>query len=308
MGGFRSSGGRDDGTDGRGLKTKSHRPENTRSNAMPFLLPEACSASAASNPDIVSVGCFVGPERERERLESPFRKTTTVSVGAFCARFSQAPFQLVHVIGLPVIRFHDIHGKNGRTWGFSYNPVAMTASGFTRDSSGDHLETRPPVHHMQSVRGSLSGPGLGSGWSLLPHPHRRQQAPRQCGWGSGTGDGSTLRSAGGAPRDHGPGVRRRQPTVRFPFPRCLFRGRDLSSEGWELASMTTAETWGTGRLVLDGWERGVATGVRGIIELTQLQAEMPRCNVISAATRPDTRERLRRGPVEKGRLSHPQDA
>lgn len=163
---------------------------------MPFLLPETCSASAASTPDIVSVGCFVGPARER--LESPFRKTTTVSGGAFCARFSQAPFPLVHVIGLPVIRFHDIHGKNGKTWGFSYNPVAMTASGFTRDSSGHHLGTRPPGHHMQSARGSLSGPGLGSGWSLLPHPHRRQQAPRRCGWGSGTGvwDGGLGRGTG----------------------------------------------------------------------------------------------------------------
>lgn len=68
-----------------------------------------------------------------------------------------------------------------------------------------------------------------------------------------------------------------------------------TAETWGTGRLV--ETWGTGRLVLDGWERRVATGVRGIIELTQLQAEMPRCNVISAATRPDTRERLRRGPV-----------
>lgn len=79
--------------------------------------------------------------------------------------------------------------------------------------------------------------------------------------------------------------------------------------------MPTAETWGTGRLVLDSGDGETcldpegATGVRGIIELTQLQAgkgvcyrasfPLPRCNVISAATRPDTRERLRRGPVER---------
>lgn len=178
---------------------------------------------------------------------------------------------------------HRFERRRGR--GFSYNPVAMTASGFTRESGGDPLETRPPAHHMQSVRGSLSGPRLGSGWSLLPHPHRPHGR-------SGTGDGSTLRSAGA--------------------PRIMVRGSDGGSRSSFCfgggTPTTTAETRGTGRLVLDGWERGAATGVGGSIELAQSRAEMPRCNAISAATRPDTRERLRRGPVEKGRLSHPRGA
>lgn len=164
-----------------------------------------------------SVGCCLCPPgfaQREERMESPFRRRTT-STWKHPGHHSS----LCHWTVCP--------SSGSTTWkkwqglGISLQSVVMTASSFTREiGSSDHLETRPPVHHMQSVRGSLSGPGLGSGWSsLLPHPHRRQQAPRQCGWGFWDGVGSTLRSAGtprhGSGWDHGPGVRRRQPTVRF---------------------------------------------------------------------------------------------
>lgn len=135
-------------------------------------------------------------------------------------------------------------GNEWKDWGSAYNPwLAMTASSFPREIAAAAWK-RPRVHHMPSVRSSLSGPGLGSGRSSsLPHPHSGPPAVRLGVW-----DGATLRSAG-APRDLVRGGRAE--AADRSFPRHLFRGRDSSGEGCELASMVTAETGGAGRPVLD---------------------------------------------------------
>lgn len=181
-------------TDGRGLETKSHWPENTRSSAMPFLLPETCSASAASTPDIASVGCFVGPERER--LESPFRKTTRPGI------FLQS-------------RGDDCIGVHKRE---RRRPLGNPAS-----SSSHAVRQRFPFRSASWL------------WMVLATPP--PQAPRPVGDGGRVNLAISRRA-----EDHGPGVRRRQPTVRsvsgeghqWPQPRPGERDALSSTDGKEV--------------------------------------------------------------------------
>lgn len=137
---------------------------------------------------------------------------------------------------------------------------------------------------MPSVRSSLSGPGLGPGWP--PRYPTPTAAPRQCGWGSATGQPCDQPARRGVMVRGG-----RTEAADGSFPRRLFRGRDPSSEGRALASAITAEPRGTGRPVLDPGDGATSPdsecghGSRRTIGLTQLQAR--KGGVLSCTLCPD---------------------
>lgn len=196
----------------------------------PLLLPKTCvayvygiSTRDCTCQEVAAPAAGTCPERRE--MESPFRKDDDANVEAFI----RAPFQLLS-LACP--------SPGSTTW-----KEGKTGDLLTRETAAATWN-RPLVHRMQSVTSSLSGPGLGSGWSSsLPHPHSGPPAVRL---GAGTGQPCDQ------PARRGIMVRGGQTEAADgPFPRYLLRGGDSSSEGWELTSMITAETWGTGRLVLD---------------------------------------------------------
>lgn len=219
--------------------------ENTRSNAVPLAqnLRRICLRHPSSRL-YISVGrCLCPRALPRETgdgvtvSERRRRQRGSIHQGTIPAL----------VIGLPVDCIEFPRDRAATTW------------------------NRPLGHHMPSVRSSLSGPGLGSGWP--PRYPTPTAAPRQCGW---VWDGATLRSAG-APRGHGSGgsdggSRQFVSTTSVSGEGSVERamGIDISDHSRDLGN-------GTPWPRLGGWGnlprfRGVATGVGGVVELTQLQA------------------------------------
>lgn len=193
---------------------------------------------------------------------------------------SRAPFQLVSLDCLPVIRFHDME-EMARPGDLPTIRGDDCIEFHKRDSS-DHLETRPPVHHMQSVRGSLSGPGLGPGWfPCYPTPTGGNTPHGSAAGGLGRGRVNlaiSRRAEAWIGVGSWPGGETE--AADGSFPRYLIRGRDwicrVRDGNWHQCPQPRPGERDALFSILGMGKpaefRGVATGVRGIIELTQLQA------------------------------------
>lgn len=162
-----------------------------------------------------SVGCCLCPPgfaQREERMESPFRRRTT-STWKHPGHHSR----WCHWTVCP-----SSGSTTWRKWQdlrICLQSVVMTASSFTREIAAttwkldrQFITCSPSEVHFQVQVLALGG-------FLVTPPPQAATGPTAVRLGVWDGVGSTLRSAG-APRhgsgwDHGPGVRRRQPTVRF---------------------------------------------------------------------------------------------